>query len=158
VALLAHAEWRAAALGVGADRVLVAGGTLPEDDYLRAYARATRIPFEPLDGLPRHACPLTDARLLEAAGAGLVPLAGDDGEIVLVVAPRGMAARRLALLVERTPALRRYLRVTSAQRLTDFVMRHGRKSLGAHAADAWHRRSTRQRRDRDRGTWDSGGP
>jgi cellulose synthase/poly-beta-1,6-N-acetylglucosamine synthase-like glycosyltransferase len=135
VALLAHAEWRAAALGVGADRVLVAGGTLPEDDYLRAYARTTRIPFEPLD-LPRYACPLTDARLLEAAGLGLVPLAEENGEIALVVAPRGMAARRLALLIERTPALRRYLRVTSARRLTDFVMRHCRKTLGAHAADA----------------------
>ena len=47
------AEHRAAALGVGADRVLIAAGALSEETYLRALGDALGVEFEPLDGIPR---------------------------------------------------------------------------------------------------------
>jgi len=46
------AESRAAALGVGADRVLIAAGKVSEEDYLRALTRHIAVAFEPLDGTP----------------------------------------------------------------------------------------------------------
>src|ERR1700686_3462399 len=45
------AEDRAAELGVGADRVLIAAGALSEDVYLRALGDALGVAFEPLDGM-----------------------------------------------------------------------------------------------------------
>ena len=93
------AERRAAALGVGADRVLIAAGELSEDAYLRALGAALGVTFESLDGTPRALCPLNDDRLIESAAAGMLPLAIDD-ELYLVVAPRGAAARRILRLIE----------------------------------------------------------
>lgn len=84
------AERRAAALGVGADRVLIAAGEVSEDVYLRALAAALGVAFEPLDDTPRAMCPLSDERLIESAAAGMLPLAIGD-ELYLVVAPRTMA-------------------------------------------------------------------
>ena len=49
------AEQRAKRLGVGADRVLIAAGTIGEDEYLRALAAQFGATFEPLDGTPRSA-------------------------------------------------------------------------------------------------------
>jgi hypothetical protein len=48
------AECRAAALGIGADRVLIAAGELSEEAYLRALSDALGVAFEPLDRTPRH--------------------------------------------------------------------------------------------------------
>jgi hypothetical protein len=93
------AERRAAALGVGADRVLIATGALSEETYLRALGERLGVIFEPLDGTPRAFCPLNDERLIESAAAGMLPLAIDD-ELTLVVAPRGAAARRILRLIE----------------------------------------------------------
>jgi hypothetical protein len=64
------AECRAATLGVGADRVLIAAGELSEEAYLRALGDALGVAFEPLDGIPRGQCPLNDERLIESAAAG----------------------------------------------------------------------------------------
>lgn len=133
-AILAHAEWRAAALGIGADRVLVTEGTISDDDYLRSYALASGIPFEPLDRIPRAACPVDDDRMLDAAAAGILSL-HVNGETIHVVAPRGTAARRLLQLTASDPELRRWFRVTTAQRLHAFVVRHCGAAWGARAAD-----------------------
>ena len=59
------AECRAAALGIGVDRVLIAG-ELSEEVYLGALGVAC----EPLDRTLRHCCPLNDERLIESAAAG----------------------------------------------------------------------------------------
>src|SRR5665213_3214540 len=53
------AELRAASLGVGADRVLIAAGIVSEETYLRAFSVALGTLFEPLDGAPRELCPST---------------------------------------------------------------------------------------------------
>jgi hypothetical protein len=59
---LAQCERHATAIGVGADRVLIAAGAIAEDDYVAAFANWHGIPFEPLIHRPRAACPVSDAR------------------------------------------------------------------------------------------------
>jgi cellulose synthase/poly-beta-1,6-N-acetylglucosamine synthase-like glycosyltransferase len=130
----AAAEQRAGRLGVGADRVLIAGGTINEDDYLRSLAGHLGVPFEPLDGMPRSACPVGNDRVIEAAALGLLPLTLDD-EPFVVVAPRGVAARRLIAMIEGDPTLVRRFRFTSAERLTRFVLHYAGKALTARACD-----------------------
>ena len=127
------AEHRAAALGVGADRVLIAAGVLSEESYLRAFAAALGVAFEPLDGTPRAYCPLDDERMIKSAAAGMLPLA-IDGELSLVVAPRAGAARRILRLIEENPARARHFRFTSAERLNRFVLCHGRAAIAVRAA------------------------
>jgi hypothetical protein len=127
------AERRAAALGVGADRVLIAAGELSEEDYLRALAAALGVAFEPLDDAPRALCPLNDERLIESAAAGMLPLAIGD-ELYLVVAPRGGAARQILRLIEENPARARRFRFTSADRLNRFMLRHIGEAIAARAA------------------------
>ena len=127
------AERRATALGVGADRVLIAAGELSEEDYLRALAVALDVEFEPLDDAPRAVCPLNDERLIESAAAGMLPLAIGD-ELYLVVAPRGAAARRILHLIEENPARARRFRFTSAERLNRFVLRYSGEAIAARAA------------------------
>jgi hypothetical protein len=65
---------RAAILGIGADRILIAGGNIDEETYLRALAGQLGVTFEPLDGVSRAMCPVADERLIEAAAQGMVPL------------------------------------------------------------------------------------
>ena len=47
------------------------------------------------------------------------------GELYLVVAPRGLATRRIMAVVEEKPELVRRIRFTTSERLTAFVFRHG---------------------------------
>ena len=134
-AVLARAERRASALGVGADRVLVAERAIADDDYLRSYATAAGIAFEPLERVPRAACPLDDDRMLDAVAAGILPLVV-RGELIHVVAPRGTAARRILQLVRDNSGIRFRFRVTSVRRLHRFVVAHCGAAFGARAADA----------------------
>jgi glycosyltransferase involved in cell wall biosynthesis len=135
---LAAAEKRAARLGVGADRVLIASGKVSEEAYLRALGNRLGVAFEPLDDVDRSVCPIDDERLIESAAAGLLPLT-IGGALRLTVAPRGTAARRLTSLIEDNPDLARRFRFTSTERLNRFVMRHAGRALTARAADALKR-------------------
>jgi cellulose synthase/poly-beta-1,6-N-acetylglucosamine synthase-like glycosyltransferase len=136
---LARAEQRAADIGVGADRVLIAAGALSEEAYLRGFAENLGASFEPLDGVPRRLCPLDDTWLIEAAKVGVLPLA-ENGRIILVVAPRGLAARTIAQAVQRDPALAARFRFTTAARLNRFVLRYAGEQLAEQAADALRQR------------------
>ena len=129
---LATAERRAAALNIGADRVLVASGHISEDDYARALAGWLHVPFERLD-LPRAACPLPDDRLVDAAQAGLLPLSIGD-TFIYVVAPQILGARHLVTGAHPLPKDR--FRLTSPQRLQQFALEHGGPALGLRAAEA----------------------
>ena len=132
--IIAEAERRADALAVGADRALIASGRLDEETYLRTLADWLGVTFDSLDGLPRAQCPLDDGRLIEAAATGMLPLRV-GGELYLVVAPRGIAARRIATLVEDRPELSRRIRLTTSERLNAFVFRHGAAAIAARAAN-----------------------
>ena len=134
------AERRAANLGVGADRVLIAAGELSEETYLRSFAAALGSAFEPLDDISREFCPLNDQRLIESAAVGILPLRIDN-ELYLVVAPRSCASRRIWQLIEENPARAQWFRFTSAERLSRFVLRHDGKAIAARAAG--HLKKTR---------------
>ncbi|MDO9412571.1 MAG: glycosyltransferase [Pseudolabrys sp.] len=133
--VIAAAELRAERLGTGADRVLIAAGALDEETYLRALCNSTGVVFEPLDGMPRAQCPLDDGRLIDAAANGLLPLVAEGG-LVFVVAPRGLAVRKLLGMIEETPASATRFRFTSAERFNRFVMRCAGKQLADNASDA----------------------
>jgi cellulose synthase/poly-beta-1,6-N-acetylglucosamine synthase-like glycosyltransferase len=129
---IAAVERRALELGVGADRVLIAARAITEDAYVVALAAALRVPYEPLDRLARGACPLTDAQLIDADKNGLLPLE-IDGELVWIIAPRGLTARRLIAGTHPIPP--RWMRLTSARRLRQFVIRHCGEELAQRAAN-----------------------
>ena len=133
--LLAEAAQRALAIGVGAERVLIAAGAIGEEDYLRTLAHVLDLTFDSLDGVPRTQCPIDDQRLIEAGAAGMVPLTV-GGELYLVVAPRGTAVRRIIALVEEKPELAQRVRFTTSERLTAFVFRHSAGAIAANATDA----------------------
>jgi cellulose synthase/poly-beta-1,6-N-acetylglucosamine synthase-like glycosyltransferase len=132
--VLAAAERRAERLATGADRVLIAAGTLDDDTYLPMLGATLGVPFEPLDGMPRAQCPLDDGRLIEAAATGLLPLATEAG-IVVVVAPRGLAARNIIGLIADAPETAARFRFTSADRFNRFVMRGAGNRIAANASD-----------------------
>src|SRR6478609_6923086 len=72
--LLAEVTRRAAEIGIGAERVLIAAGFIDEDTYMYALSRSLGFAYETFDGRDRASCPLDDAQLLEAAKTGLLPL------------------------------------------------------------------------------------
>jgi len=142
LATLAAAERRAAAVGVGADQVLVAAGIVSEEAYLTAFAARHGIGFELLAPGAIEGCPVSGDRLIEAANTGILPIY-QDGELVWVIAPRGSAARRLCLLLDQYPDLACRLRVTTSARLHRFIARHAGHALRHYAAG----RLQRQRPD-----------
>ena len=131
---IAAAEERAANLGLGADRVLIASGAIDEESYLRALGDALGIAFEPLDGVARARCPVSDERLIEAAGHGMLPLADGD-ELTLVVAPRAGAARRIGAMIAENPEQARRFRFSSAERIARFAMRAAGTTIATRAAE-----------------------
>jgi cellulose synthase/poly-beta-1,6-N-acetylglucosamine synthase-like glycosyltransferase len=137
--LLAEAEERAARVGVGADRVLIAAGKIDEETYLRAHANALALPFDSLDGVARARCPIDDERLIDAAAAGVLPLMV-GGKLHFVVATRGLAARRIGELVGDKDDFARKIRFTTARRLNSFVFRHASAALTARACTGLKRK------------------
>lgn len=132
---LAFAELRAAEVGVGADRVLIAQGRLDEDTYLKALTRQLRMVFEPLDDKPREACPLSDERLLQAAELGMLPLSTPTG-IAVVVAPRALTVRNLFRALTRKSDIARRMRITSDARLGRFIASRGHRAVAYRAAES----------------------
>jgi glycosyltransferase XagB len=129
--VLAMAARRAAALGIAADRVLLANRTIGEEDYVRALAASLNVPFEPLN-LPRDACPLSDEQLVSADETGLI-LLRLAGELIVVVAPRGLTTRRLVAGEHPIPSER--FRLTTAARMRRFIAGHGAGRIAQRAAD-----------------------
>jgi cellulose synthase/poly-beta-1,6-N-acetylglucosamine synthase-like glycosyltransferase len=136
--ILATARRRAGDLDIGADRVLVASGLIEEEDYVRALAASCGVLFDPLADMPRAACPLSDDRLIDSVAVGILPLQV-DGRLVLAVAPRANAARRLTALFAARPDLTGNFRLTSSKRLHQFVTEHGSGALGSRATDGLRR-------------------
>lgn len=133
-AIIAAARKRAAAAGVGADRALIATGHLSEETYLRALGQSLGVAFEPLDDVVRARCPVDDDTLIESTATGLLPLS-DANNLVLVVAPRERAVRRLIAMLQGNPALAPRFRFTTGERLNRFVLRHAGKAIGVRAID-----------------------
>jgi hypothetical protein len=134
--VLAAAERRAQTVGVGADRVLICAEAITEEAYLRALAPAIGTSYEPLDCIPRAACPLRDSELIQASAAGLLPL-HIAGRLVWIIAPCHLIpARRLADPHQPLPNWVQSFRLTSSDRLWRFVARHAGHELGRQAVEA----------------------
>ena len=133
--IIAAAELRATEVGVGADRALIAANIISEEAYLAALTAATDIAFEPLDDLPRQACPLSDEGLLEAPAVGILPI-NVAGNLSFVIAPRALAARRLLETLQSGSDLAERIRVTTAERLQKFVAQHGAQAMAQRTAEA----------------------
>jgi cellulose synthase/poly-beta-1,6-N-acetylglucosamine synthase-like glycosyltransferase len=131
--VLAKAEQRALAIGIGADRVLIAARAITEDSYVVALAAALHAAFEPLDRIARADCPLRDDQLIDAEKNGLLPL-HVGGAFIWIIAPQGLTARHL--VTGEHPFAPGSFRLTSAKRLRDYVMQHAGRALGKRAADA----------------------
>jgi glycosyltransferase XagB len=136
--LIAWAERRAAKVGLGADHVLITADAITEDAYLTALASSLGVRYEWLDKISRDACPLDDEQLIQAAAAGLLPLR-EGNDIVWIVAPRCLTARRLADPRIRRPVWLRRFRLTSSERLLRFVATHAQNALGRRAAEGLQR-------------------
>ena len=134
--VVAAAERRARAIGLGADRVLICADAMTEDAYLTVLAASLGTSYEPLDRISRADCPLDDDQLVQAAAAGLLPVC-EAGEIVWIIAPRCLTARRLASQAQ--PAWLQSFRLTSSERILRFVVQHTQKALGRRAADGLRR-------------------
>jgi cellulose synthase/poly-beta-1,6-N-acetylglucosamine synthase-like glycosyltransferase len=129
--VLAVAARRAGALGIAADRVLIANRTITEEDYVRALAASLHVPFEPLD-LARDVCPLTDAQLVNADQHGIL-LLRLGGQLMVIVAPHMLAARSFVTGHHPIPAGR--LCLTTAARMRRFIAGHGAEQLAHRAAE-----------------------
>ena len=131
--VIAAAEQRARAIGIGADRVLICADAITEDAYLHALAASLGTSYDRLDTLRRSDVPLSDAELIRAAAAGLMPIR-EAGRIVWIIAPSCWAAHRLT--DPRGPVQRRInsFRLTSSDRLQRFIAQHAQATLGRRAA------------------------
>jgi len=136
--VIAAAEHRARSIGLGADRVLICADAMTEEAYLTALAASLGTSYEPLNRISRADCPLDDNQLIQAAAAGLLPLR-EAGEIIWIVAPRCLTARRLANPRQSRPGWLQSFRLTSSERLWRFVALHTQNALGRRAADGLRR-------------------
>ena len=135
--LLADAERRALSIGLGADRVLIYANAISEEAYLSALATSLGTSYVPLEHVTRAQCPLDDAKLIQAAVTGLLPL-NQDGRTVWIIAPQGLVARHLANSQEAPGQLPPFW-LTSSEQLCQFVARYTPKTLGRQAADGLRR-------------------
>lgn len=103
---LQAAARRSAAIGVGADQVLIQCGAIDEDAYLHHLAAHCGIRIETFSALRREDCPLSDAQLHYAGRYGLVPVLreGRHDYIQILV---GLSARRISELALKYPAASR---------------------------------------------------
>jgi hypothetical protein len=132
--VIAAAERRARSIGVSAERVLICADAITDEVYLTALAASLGTDYERFENISRADCPLDDNQLLQAAAAGLLPVRhGHD--LVWIIAPRDLTARRLADPQQSQPGWLRSFRLTSSEQLWRFVARHTQRALGRRAAD-----------------------
>ena len=132
--LLIDAEHRAAALGVGADEVLLCAGALSGEHYARELASYLHLRFDSLETVPREWCPLPDERLVDAITAGVL-LLRVQGREIFVVAPRGLKARRTVAYLAGRSDRSQNVWLTSPECLSRFVRRHAYETLATRAAN-----------------------
>ena len=130
---LTDAAARARQLGTGADRVLIASGAIDEVSYLKHFAHNTGIAIETFADIAASDLGLSgDEQIHHAARIGMVQIrCGDD--LVVVVAPRHLAARTMLRAIATDPGLVTRFRIAATADFDNFLL-HG--SNGALAHDA----------------------
>ena len=113
--------------------MLICADAITEEAYLHALAVSLGTSYDRLDTLTRADVPLSDAELVRAAAAGLMPIR-EAGRTVWIIAPSCWAAHRLT--DPHRPIQRRIksFRLTSSNRLQRFITQHAQTTLGRCAA------------------------
>jgi cellulose synthase/poly-beta-1,6-N-acetylglucosamine synthase-like glycosyltransferase len=132
---LAAAELRAAEIGTGADRVLIAAGTICEDEYIALLAASLGVPFDRLDRIEWQDCWWDEDRVLDAAGDGVLALR-IRGQDILVIAPQAFGARQTIAFLARHPQAAARLRLTTRACLERFIAWYTPDGVGSRAAYA----------------------
>lgn len=130
---LAAAELRAAEIGIGADQVLIAAGTISEEDYAEALAQSLGLAFDRLERMTRSDCPLNETGILDDARLGYIRLR-IDGVAVMAVALQGQSARHLIQFLAAWPDAAGRVRITTRASLERFIHLHVPAAIGRQAA------------------------
>ena len=136
-AAIVMAELRSAELAITADRVLIAEDWLSEDQYIAALAVSVGARTGTLSDVPRQACPMDDALLLEAANVGHLGYLR-DGEFQMAIAPRLVDSRKLVNALAHDPSLARRVLLVSAERLRAYVAGLTRAEIEHRTVKALH--------------------
>ena len=139
-ALLAAAERRSRQAGIGADQVLIRWGMIDEAAYLARLSSYLGIPYAPHLAIARDDSPLSDSQLPYAAQHGLIHFRS-NGRLLLAVAPRGFAARRLCAHITAGSAFATQLRLVPNARFDDLLIAAAYRPLAEQAADGLGRRT-----------------
>src|SRR5581483_11854020 len=131
--ILAAAELRAAENGIGADRVLIAAGTISEDEYIAHLASSLGVIFDRLDHVPWTDCWWDEERVLDAAKSGVLALRV-HGEDILVIAPQAYGAQQIIGFLARHPEMAPRLRLTTRACLERFIEWYTPARVGLRAA------------------------
>lgn len=134
---LEAAAARATAMGVGADRVLIAHGIIDEAAYLQRLSACTGIAIESLTTLDHNSCALRASELHFAAQNSVLPLR-IEGELVYAIAPRGHTAATLMRLAENDAASVGRIRLIGSAQLQEFLLYKG-GALARRAVDHLHK-------------------
>jgi cellulose synthase/poly-beta-1,6-N-acetylglucosamine synthase-like glycosyltransferase len=132
--MLQAAARRSAAIGVGADQVLIQCGAIDEDAYLHHLAAHCGIRIETFATLRREDCPLSDTQLHYAGRYGLVPVLR-EGRHDYIQIPVGLSARRISELALKYPAACAQLRLAGRRDFDRFVARHAGPAIAQEAAE-----------------------
>jgi hypothetical protein len=130
---LASAARRAEALGIGAERVLIAHGVISEDVYLQRLSLRSGIRMADFSRVSRGDIDLNDHQLRLAAKAGVLQMR-IGGAQTMVASLRDDTARVLARAAAASPRALRHWRLTSEQALQDFLLYRTNALIG-HAID-----------------------
>ncbi len=155
--LLEAAKQRSRRIGTGADRVLIQWGVLDEATYLEHLAVHTGVPIDARPDTLRSDIVLPDEQVSHAARHGLLPMRR-DGEYLLGIAPRALAARWLSRIPAASPAITGRLRLLPATQIQEAVVLRAHAPLADAACNGLGRRrpdlsagpSTSSRRRRSR--------
>lgn len=126
---LRWAAERAEAIGLGADMVVLRSGVVDPDTLLRAVSKDIDVDADLLED--RTSIPLDVPGVL---ASGLLPAEARDGETQLTIALTGNNLRTIHDHLSDTPELARHFRITSFERLRDFLQRSCGERLAHDAA------------------------
>jgi cellulose synthase/poly-beta-1,6-N-acetylglucosamine synthase-like glycosyltransferase len=132
---LRWAASRAQAIGLTADMIVLRSGVIDADTFLNAVSEDLGIETDRLDD--RTGIALDAADILSN---GLLPARLRDGETPLTIALTGNNLRTIHDHLAESPKLAHHIRITSFERLRDFVTRSCGEQLAQEAAFGLQRR------------------
>ncbi len=130
---LAAAELRAAEIGTGADRVLIAAGVIPENEYAHSLAHEMGVAFDGLETFSRADGQMSDDQFVDALRTGILYLR-DGSANILAIAPHGYGARHPINFLAANPQAAPHIRITTRASIERLLRLHAPAAIGRRAA------------------------